>query len=164
MISPKQILTFAVFAVLGGLASGHAQACSALDGITAYDSVYTMIGDPFQGGSWSNAANGSAWIQRKLKTPATIFGLYLGSGGTDITTEGAKLIVRAFKTNGTWSTLVDIRTTDIERPITGQGTITSPITVRFPPIKVSAIRVDLTGHGWFSLERMLVFADGCMGR
>ena len=36
-----------------------------------------------------------------------------------------------------------------------------PITVTFPEMQVSALRIDMTGHGWFSLDQTMFFVRGC---
>lgn len=149
--------------VAAGASIGGAMACDALNGTTTYDSKFAMVGDPFQGGNWSNAANGKAWIQRTLKAPVNLFGVYLGSGGSDITTDNVRIKVSARLTTGAWKTLVEVAGADVERPISGSGNMVAPVTVRFANIKVNALRVDMTGNGWFSLDRSMFFVEGCSG-
>ncbi|WP_237154017.1 hypothetical protein [Oryzibacter oryziterrae] len=160
----KTMVSLMVAAAVGVLSAGAANACDALNGTTTYDSVSNITGDPLQGGNWSNAANGGAWMQRVLNKPASIFGVYLGLAGTDITTVGSRIKISMRQTNGAWKTIVDLREADIVRPITGQGTIMDPLTIRFPPITVTTVRVDMSGHGWFAFDKTMFFVSGCTVR
>jgi hypothetical protein len=143
---------------------GPAQACSALAGSTGWDSVFKTYGDPFFGGSWSNSKGGSAYIQRSLKSPAKITGFYMRIAGSDVTADGSRILVRAKLTaDGTWKTLMDVRDIVIGRDFSGGVTPRrmGPITVTFPETEVSALRIDMTGNGWFAIDQTMFFVRGC---
>lgn len=137
--------------------------CPALQGSTTYDSMANLVGDPFFGGRWSNARNTSAYIQRILKAPATIHGLYIHAGGSDVSSDGSRILVRArLKSTGTWKTLLDLREVVIERDFSyGTPRRIGPISTTFDPIEVTGLRIDMTGHGWFDLRNAMFLTTGC---
>lgn len=155
--------TAALAALLAAPLATPAAACDLLDGRTTYDSAATLVGDPFFGGKWSNARNGKAWILRVLKNPATVYGFYLGSAGSDVKTAGSTLRISARKPDGSLVVLYDLRGAAVNRAFSGSGTgiVTSPVTVTFPPVEVKSLRVDMTGNGWFLLYNLSFNVLGC---
>jgi len=149
--------------VVAATAASAAPPCPALAGTTFYDSTHTLVGDPFFGGRWSNAKNGKAYVQRSLTKPATLYGFSLGQAGSDMTTVGSRIAITAKKPDGTTVTLLDLRGVAVGRDFSpgGAGTVTSPLFVRFPPVEVKSIRVDMTGNGWFLLYNLTFNVLGC---
>ena len=154
---------FALALLLGCVIATPALACSALSGTTTYDSKRVLTADPFFGGTWGNAANGAAYIQRTLSKPAQIYGFYLRYGGTDMNSVGSRILVRAkLKSNASWFTILDLRDAVVERNFSsGTPTKIGPVTVMFPVKEVTALRVDMTGNGWFDLANMMFLTVGC---
>lgn len=141
-----------------------ANACSALSGSTSWDSVFKTYGDPFFGGSWSNSQGGSAYIQRTLSAPAKTTGFYMRIAGSDVSADGSRILVRAKrKSDGLWQTLMDVRGIVIGRDFSGGATPRrmAPITVTYPEIEVTALRIDMTGNGWFAIDQTMFFVRGC---
>jgi hypothetical protein len=158
-----KMLRFAFAFLLGCAIATPALACSALTGTTTYDSKRVLTADPFFGGTWGNAANGSAFIQRTLSKSAQIYGFYLRYGGTDMNSVGSRILVRAkLKSTATLFTILDLRDAVVERNFSsGTPTNIGPVTVMFPVKEVTALRVDMTGNGWFDLADMLFPTVGC---
>lgn len=146
------------------LGAGSASACDALKGTTGWDSLFKTYGDPFFGGSWSNSRGGSAFIQRNLTKPASITGFYMRIAGSDVTADGSRILVRAKRTSdGVWQPLMDVRDIVIGRDFSGGATPRrmGPITVTFPEVEVSSIRIDMVGNGWFAIDQTMFFVRGC---
>lgn len=150
-------------AVVAATAAIPASACSNLAGITGYDSKYSLVGDPFFGGRFSNARNGSSYIARRLTKPAQIFGFYLGSAGSDVTTANSQILIKAQKTDNSWVTLLNMNEVAVNRTFSGSGSgkVVGPITENFPVLTVKAIRVEMKGNGWFLLNNLMLFVVGC---
>ncbi len=141
-----------------------AVACDALKGTTAWDSVWTTYGDPFFGGAWANARGGSAYIQRTLTKPATVSGFFMRAGGSDVTADGSILTVKVRrKSDGAWQTVFDLRNAVVGRDFSGGASPRrlAPVTVTFPDVEVTALRIAMSGHGWFALDQTLFFVRGC---
>lgn len=122
-------------------------------GRDSFDSISILRGDPFDGGEWSNARNGSAWARRELAAPACVSGLVLGSAGSDVSTQGASIVVTLTAADGRRHTVFDLRDAAIARDFSpgGTGRIEGAQQVSFLPMRIVAVEVTMSGHGWFRL-------------
>lgn len=130
--------------------------CPQLRGADTYDSASVLVGDPLFGGAWGNSANGSAFYHRNLAAPATIRGLYILFAGSDVTSDGSRILIRAVDTAGQSNVLFDLREVAINRGgINGgvaSGKNTQSQTISFPDMTVRRILIDMAGNGWFSWQ------------
>ena len=88
-------------------------------------------------------------------------GLYIGAAGSDVTTAGSTIRVTLTDASGNSFVAFDARETAINRPMSGAGTMLQSQTVTFPPFAATSVAVAMTGHGWFLLQKTVLFADGC---
>lgn len=110
-------------------------------------------GDVFQGGTWCNARNGSDFVQLEFDGIYDVSEIRIGSASTDVTTEGARILMRLQSPSGAWIPVEDLRNTNINRTqLTGGGKARSIPPYRktlSPPVRARLFRLDLSGHGWF---------------
>lgn len=130
-------------------------------GRDSYDSISSLRGDPFDGGEWSNARNGSAWARRELAAPACVAGFTLPWAGSDVTTQGASIVVTLTAADGRRHVVFDLRGVAIARGFSpgGSGVVEPAQQVSFLPMRIVAVEVTMSGHGWFQM-RGLSFAPG----
>ncbi len=101
-------------------------------------------------------------MERKLDKPAKIFGLHIGLAGSDVTTAGSSIRVSGQMMNGSWKTLINLTDAAVSRGFSGPGgTVLSPITMKFPEIEVSKIRIEMKGNGWFGWNASFFHVRGC---
>lgn len=131
-------------------------------GSDSFDSTSFVGGDPFDGGEWRNARNGSASAVRTLSRPACIAGLSLESAGTDVNTAGSVIQVRLVGPAGSFTAL-DIRDAAINRAFSPGpgGNVLPPQSRTFAPFLTSRIEVAMSGHGWFMLRGLRLALAPC---
>lgn len=118
-----------------------------------FDSTSLLKGDPFNGGSWANAKNGSATASRDLDHAVCISGLNLQSAGSDMTTRDASIKIVLSGPSGSRVAL-DVRDAAINRQFSpgGSGNVLPPQTASFAPFETTRVEVQMTGSGWFMLN------------
>ncbi len=124
-----------------------------------FDSSSFVAGDPFNGGEWRNARNGSALAVRTLARPVCIAGLRIESAGTDMDTRESSIAIVLHGAGGTSHTALRIEGSAINRAFSpGASGETVPAQARsFAPFLTSRIEVRMAGPGWF-LMRGLTFS------
>ncbi len=134
-----------------------------LGGTTTSESRYEpgCRGEVFTGGSWSNAKNGSDWLQRTFDGSYRVTRITIASAGTDVTTEGSSIEVQLLKPDGGWVRLDRMENTNINRVNLSGGGIGNSVPdyslSLSQPIEATAIRLLLTGNGWFSAQDVAVY-------
>lgn len=133
----------------GGQAGGHLPS-----GQDSYDSTSMTAGDPFNGGSWSNAQNGHAFARRALMPPVCIGGFVLDSAGSDMSTRGATITIELIDPYGASFKALDLRGVAVNRDFSpgGSGRVVPAQSADFPPFRTSRIEVEMKGHGWFLMK------------
>lgn len=131
-------------------------------GSDSFDSTSVVHGDPFDGGEWRNARNGSASAVRVLAAPVCIAGLTLDGAGTDVDTAGSAIQIRLVGPSGAYTAL-DIRNAVVNRDFSPGpgGTVLPPQTRTFAPFTTTKIEVAMSGHGWFLLRGLKLRATPC---
>ena len=140
--------------------AGPRPAAAALPaGQDQYDSTSLISGDPFNGGEWRNARNGSAHAVRTLARPVCITGLSVESAGTDMDTRGSAIAIVLHGPAGASLSALQVEGSAINRSFSpgGSGATVPPQARNFAPFPTSRIEVRMEGHGWF-LMRGLTFA------
>ena len=120
-------------------------------------------GDPFAGGRWNNAKNGSDWLQRNFASPRQVGEIRIERAGTDVTTEGSSIEIQVHLAGGNWVTVDRLQNTNINwQKLTGGRTARSVPAYRkalSPPLLADAVRLNLTGNGWFVAENIQILAS-----
>jgi len=131
-------------------------------GADSFDSTSLVSGDPFDGGEWRNARNGSASAVRVLANPVCIAGLTLQGAGTDVDAAGSAIQIRLVGPSGALTAL-DIRDAVVNRDFSpGPGGTVLPSQARkFPPFPTAKIEVAMSGHGWFLLRGLKLSLVPC---
>lgn len=123
-------------------------------------------GNIFQGGTWCSSQGGSDWVQGKLDTYHNLHQIRIDSFSTDVTTQGAVIKVKVHTPKG-WLLVKEYRNTNINRTaLTGGGRANSvgpQSIVLSPPQPVNAVRIEITGHGWFGGHDVQLWASGTPG-
>jgi hypothetical protein len=132
-------------------------------GTNRFDSTSVLRGDPFNGGEWSNARNGSAFAVRTLARPVCVAGLQLESAGTDIDTNGSVIKVTLMGPSGASHVVLHIEHGAINRDFSpgGRGNVVPAQSRNFPPFLTSSIEVAMSGHGWFMLRGLTFSVVEC---
>ncbi len=111
-------------------------------------------GDVFAGGNWTNAQNGSDWLQRDFEGLYNISEIRIATAGTDVTTKGSRIVIKLQNANGEWVTIDELRETNINLSKLSYGGIGNSIPnyrkVLPAPMTAKAFRLELSGNGWFS--------------
>jgi hypothetical protein len=118
-------------------------------------------GDVFNGGSWCGAQNGSDWLQLDFGSPRSVSEIRIEMAGTDVTTDGARIVLKLQTPNGEWVTVDELQNTNINvfTPLTGGAkgnSILSYDKVLASPVTAQAFRIEFTGNGWFSARNIQV--------
>lgn len=127
-----------------------------IGGKTTWGTIYppNVKGDPFAGGNWVNAQNGSDWLQRDFDGLYSLTEIRIVSAGTDVTTKGSRMLLKLQQANGQWITVDELRETNINMEKLSFGGIGNSIPtyrkVLSVPITAKAFRLELYGNGWFS--------------
>ncbi|MBI3925337.1 MAG: hypothetical protein HY319_07355 [Armatimonadetes bacterium] len=133
-------------------------------GKDAFGSSYptNCSGSPFEGGRWGSAQGGSDWAQRTFLGTHGVVEIQIRRASTDITTEGFRLAVKLRGRDGAWILVDELRDTNINRTALSGGRSGRSLPdyrKRLErPIPADAIRIEFSGHGWFDLEDVEVFA------
>jgi hypothetical protein len=110
-------------------------------------------GDPFAGGHWTGARNGSDWIQKDFDSLQLIHSFYIGMASTDITTDGFVLTVKFKNEADEWVPVVVYKGANINREKLSYGKTglsRPPQTYNLKhPQKAKAFRLEFEGNGWF---------------
>lgn len=133
-----------------------------IHGSDSFDSTSAISGDPFDGGEWRNARNGSASAVRILANTICVTGLSIGGAGTDVDASGSAIQVRLVGPAGAYAAL-DIRNAVINRDFSPGpgGPVLPPQTRTFAPFATSRIEVAMSGHGWFLLRGLKLTVVPC---
>lgn len=131
-------------------------------GSDSFDSTSIAKGDPFDGGEWGNARNGSASAVRVLAAPVCVAGLALQGAGTDVNAAGSGIQIRLVGPAGVFTAL-DIRDAVVNRDFSPGpgGTVLPPQTRSFAPFVTTKIEVAMSGHGWFLLRGLKLSLVPC---
>ena len=117
-------------------------------------------GDPFLGGTWNSSRGGSDWLQRDFSTPRSVSEIRIERAGTDVTTEGSSIEILLHTPGGSWVRLDRLNNTNINWvKLTGGGqgrSIPTYSKVLSAPMVADAVRVNLTGNGWFVASNIQV--------
>ena len=121
---------------------------------SSYDS--NCSGDVFKGGQWCGSQNGSDWLQLDFGSPRSVSEVRIKMAGTDVTTDGARIVLKLKTPNGEWVTVDEMQNTNINRTnLTGGATGNSiPVyrKVLATPVTALAFRIEFTGNGWFMAQ------------
>ncbi len=131
-------------------------------GDDSFDSTSAVRGDPFNGGEWRNARNGSASAVRILANPVCVAGLSVDGAGTDVDAAGSMILVRLVGPSGAHVAL-DIRDAVVNRDFSPGpgGRVLPPQTRSFAPFLTTKIEVAMSGHGWFLLRGLKLSLVPC---
>jgi hypothetical protein len=131
-------------------------------GSDSFDSTSFISGDPFDGGEWRNARNGSATATRTLARPACVAGVSVQGAGTDVNTAGSVIQVRLVGPSGVFTAL-DVRDAAINRDFSPGpgGPVLPPQARSFAPFATTRIEVAMSGHGWFLLRGLKLSLVPC---
>ncbi|MBL8206488.1 MAG: tetratricopeptide repeat protein [Blastocatellia bacterium] len=127
-----------------------------IGGRTTWGTIYqpNSKGDPFAGGSWTNARSSSDWLQRDFDSLYSITEIRIATAGTDVTTKGGRLVLKLQLADGQWVTVDELRETNINLEKLSFGGLGHSIPtyrkVLPTPITAKAFRLELYGNGWFS--------------
>lgn len=132
-------------------------------GRTVAGSVYApnTKGDVFRGGTWANSRGGSDFVQLEFDGVYDVSEIRVAQASTDVTTAGARLLIRLQGPSGSWVVVDDLRETNINRtgPLSGGAIGRSLPPYRktlSPPVRARVFRLDLSGHGWFGASDIQV--------
>ncbi|MBI2264849.1 MAG: tetratricopeptide repeat protein [Armatimonadetes bacterium] len=118
-------------------------------------------GNPFNGGLWVNSRNGSDWLQLDMDGTYRIEEIRIQTAGTDVTTDGAGIVLKLKRPQGGWVTVDTLSNTNINREklsggVTGRS-IPNYRKVLASPVEANAFRLELTGHGWFVAQNIQLY-------
>jgi hypothetical protein len=117
-------------------------------------------GDVFKGGQWCGSQNGSDWLQLDFGSPRSVSEIRIKMAGTDVTTDGARIVLKLKTPNGEWVTVDEMQNTNINwTNLTGGATgnsIPSYRKVLATPVTAQAFRIEFTGNGWFNAQDIQV--------
>lgn len=132
-------------------------------GADQFDSTSVLRGDPFNGGEWSNARNGSALAVRTLAQPVCIAGLRLESAGTDVTSKGSMIRITLTGPSGASHVALHIEEGVVNRGFSpgGSGNVLPAQSRSFAPFLTQRIEVAMRGNGWFSLRGLTFSVVPC---
>lgn len=135
---------------------------ASIRGADSFDSTSVVSGDPFDGGEWRNARNGSASAVRVLANPVCIAGLSLQGAGTDVDAAGSAIQIRLVGPSGAFTAL-DIRDAVVNRDFSPGpgGKVLPPQARKFAPFATAKIEVAMSGHGWFLLRGLKLSLVPC---
>ncbi|HXY40424.1 MAG TPA: tetratricopeptide repeat protein, partial [Vicinamibacteria bacterium] len=138
--------------------AGHAgSAQSSPRGRSSSGTLYpaNSHGDAFEGGVWCNARNGSDWLQRTFDGTYEIREIAIARAGSDVSTRGARIVLKLQRPDGAWVVVDELRETNIAwAELSGGGhgrSIPAYRKVLVSPVASRAFRVELSGNGWFSV-------------
>jgi tetratricopeptide (TPR) repeat protein len=126
-------------------------------GTTSSGTIYSpnSRGDAFEGGIWCNARNGSDWLQRTFDGIYEIREISVGKAGSDVSTKGARIVLKLQRPDGTWVVVDELRETNIGWVELSGGahgrSIPDYRKALTPPIASRAFRIELSGNGWFNV-------------
>lgn len=134
-----------------------------ITGKSTAESVYRPLskGNPFNGGAWCNSKNGSDWLQLGMDGLYRVDEIRIGMACTDVTTKGARIVLKVLNARGTWETIDTLVETNINREQLSHGgrgnSIPSYRKVFNPPLVARSLRLEFAGHGWFGAEDIQVY-------
>lgn len=136
-----------------------------IQGSSSFSSTHApnTKGDVFNGGAWCGARNGEDWLQMDFSVPQMVSGIYIGSAGTDIKTEGSTITLKLQKENGEWLVVDQLKNTNINWSQLSYGNVGKSIpsyskSIK-PAIKAKAFRLELKGHGWFTASDIRIISE-----
>lgn len=131
-------------------------------GSDSFDSTSFVAGDPFDGGEWRNARNGSASATRTLARAACVTGVSVQGAGTDVNTAGSVIQIRLVGPAGVFTAL-DVRDAAINRDFSPGpgGPVLPPQSRSFAPFATTKIEVAMSGNGWFLLRGLKLSLVPC---
>ena len=110
-------------------------------------------GDLFRGGRWCGSRNGQDWVQRDFPGPLEIAEIGIGRAGTDVSTDGSSIVIKLLQDNGKWMVVDELKNTNInwtDLSFGNKGRSVPPYhKILQPPVRATAFRLELSGHGWF---------------
>jgi hypothetical protein len=119
-------------------------------------------GDLFQGGTWNSAQGGSDWVQRDFASPQSVREIRIERAGTDVTTDGSSIEILLHTPGGSWVPVDRLTNTNINWSQLSGGargrSIPSYSKVLSTPMVADAVRVQLTGNGWFVATNIQVLS------
>lgn len=124
-------------------------------GTDTFDSISTIAGDPFDGGAWSNARNGSAAASRTLSSAVCIAGVEVRSAGTDVDTANSLIEIVLTGPSGERFLALQVLDAAIDRDFSPGGTARVSLPAqnrRFAPVPTGRIDLTMRGHGWFRIS------------
>ena len=133
-------------------------------GTDSYDSTSKIVGDPFDGGAWSNARNGSAAASRTFASPVCIAGVQVASAGTDVDTNGSLIEIVLTDPAGGRFVALQMLDTAIARDFSPGGNAHAsapPQSRSFAPFPTRRIDLTMHGHGWFQVSGLRFTVVAC---
>ena len=133
-------------------------------GSDSFDSTSKIVGDPFDGGVWSNARNGSAAASRTLPSPVCIAGVHVESAGSDVDTTGSVIEIALTAPSGARLVALQLLDSAIARSFSPGGrahAVVPPQTRLFAPFSTRRIDVTMRGHGWFLVSGLRFMVVPC---
>lgn len=118
-------------------------------------------GNVFHGGAWVSARGASEWLQYDFGAMHLVHEVRIQSLWTDITTQGAHLVVKLREADGRWRTVLDLRDTNVNKTQMSNGSSArsvGPQAISVTPVWANALRVEFAGHGWFGAEDIQIWA------
>jgi tetratricopeptide (TPR) repeat protein len=131
-------------------------------GTSSWGTVYqpNSHGDAFEGGAWCNARNGSDWLQRTFDGVYEIREIAVGKAGSDVSTDGVRIVLKLQRPDGTWVVIDELRDTNIGWAELSGGargrSLPAYSKALTPPVAARAVRIELSGHGWFNVSDIRV--------
>lgn len=138
------------------------------DGRATAGSLYKpgSRGNVFHGGLWSSSRGGSDWLQYDFGATHLVHEVRIARLATDVTTSGAHMLVKLRRQDGAWLKVLDLRESNINHSqLSGgaQGRSVGSQVKTFEPIWATALRVEITGHGWFLADDIQIWASQKQG-
>jgi hypothetical protein len=130
-------------------------------GTTTYNGNYTGV-DVFNAahtGWWNSGTWGTAWVQRDFGGTFDVAGYRWKNMFSDpVYGPASSIVVKLRKPDGVWDTVENITNTNF----VASGAYVTPNTPyarQLPaPVPATAIRIEMTGHGWFVAECVRVWS------
>jgi|GEM_PF-3289441 len=138
------------------------------EGKTTYSSSFAAQtkGDVFAGGTWNGSQSGQDWLQKDFSNILNVTGITIEKAGTDVTTQGSRIVIKLADENGRWIVIDDLTDTNINWADLSGGrkgrSVPSYTKSLSRPVRAKAFRIEFTGNGWFHASDIRIMTDNSM--